>query len=223
MGGWRFGILIQCIIFDYMNPKRSTSGNDLLQLFQLLNSIHPIGKGVEQYLLKTVSRCKVSKGEYLLRSGQLCEHFYFVNKGLLRGFIKEEKKDITTWFALENELVTALNCYITRTDTLENIQAIEDCELLVMRYDDLDKLYLKYPSFNLLGRKIAELYYYLSENRGYIMRLHDAEKKYQLFLKSYSHIANRIKLIYIASFLGITIETLSRVRTKASSQKKADN
>jgi CRP-like cAMP-binding protein len=185
--------------------------------------LHPVGKGVEQYLLKTVYRCKISKGGYLLRSGQLCKHFYFVNKGLLRGFIKEEKKEITTWFALENELVTALNCFITRTATLENIQAIEDCELLVMSFDDLDKLYLKYPSFNIVGRKIAELYYYLAENRAYIMRLHDAEKKYQLFLQYYSHIANRIKLIYIASFLGITIETLSRVRAKASSQKKVDN
>ena len=206
-----------------MNTKSSASGDGLLQLFQLLNSIHPIGKGVEQYLLKTVSRCKISKGDYLLRSGQICNNFYFVNKGLLRGFITEEKKEITTWFALENELVTALNCFITRTATLENIRAIEDCELLVMSYDDLDKLYLKYPSFNIVGRKIAELYYYLSENRGYIMRLHDAEKKYQLFLKSYSHIANRIKLIYIASFLGITIETLSRVRAKASSLKKANH
>lgn len=203
-----------------MKPQKHPTKEDLLPLLQLFNSFHPIGKGIERYILKTTYSCGIAKGKYLIRNGEFCDSVYFIKKGMLRGFIKEGKREVTTWFALENELVAAIRTFTPNVAIKENIQAIENCEMFAMKVADLDRLYLKYPSFNIIGRKVMELYYVLAENRAYITRMHNAGKKYELFLELYSHIANRIQLTYIASFLGITIETLSRERAKKGSARR---
>jgi len=199
-----------------MNATVKASPGELIQLLRVFNSIHPVVKGVEQFLQKNIYRCSLVKGKYLVRDGEVCDSIYFINKGLLRGFIREDEKEITTWFALENELVAAISTFAQGHPTREYIQAIEDCELLAMKITDMDRLYARYPSFNIVGRKVMELYYYLAENRAYITRLHDAEKKYELYLRYFSHFANRVQVTYVASFLGMSIETLSRVRAKKS-------
>ena len=194
---------------------------EVAPLLKVFNSFHPVGKGVEQYLLKNLFCCSVSKGEFLIKSGQICDSIYFVKQGVLRGFIKEEDKEVTTWITIENEIVAAISSFILQMPTMENMQAIENCELIGIKFADLDRMYLQYPSFNIIGRKITELYYVYAENRAYITRLHDAEKKHELFLKFYPHFAYRVPLKYIASFLGMTIETLSRIRAKNARRKKA--
>jgi len=186
----------------------------------MLSAIQPLGKGIEQQLLKNVYCCNIPKGKYVLRNGEVCHSIYFIKKGLLRGFIKEKNKEVTTWFTAENELVAAIRSFLLQIATIENIQAVEDCELLAISFSDLNKLYQKYPSFNIIGRKVTEVNYMSADYRAYITRLHDAEEKYKLFLESYSHLANRLQVTHVASFLGITIETLSRIRTKTSTRKR---
>src|SRR5688572_27882751 len=203
-----------------MTAGKRPSKEDLGPLLKVFNSIHPVGKGVEEYLLKKFYYLHIPKGKYFLRSGEICDSILFINKGMMRRFIIEDDKEITTRFGMENELVTILGSLITHTPTLENIQAIEDCELLVLSSDDLNKMYQLYPSFNAIGRRMMELYYVYAEKRAYITRMHDAEKKYELFLEYFSPYINRLQLTHVASFLGITIETLSRVRAKASARKK---
>lgn len=200
--------------------KKQPAKEELVALLQMLNTFHPVGKGIESHLWKNVYCHSIPKGKYLLREGEISHSLYFIKKGLLRGFIKEENKEITTWLAAENEMAAGIRSFLLQAATTENIQAVEDCELLAIDFVDLNKMYQKYPSFNIVGRKITEYHYTSSETRAYITRLHDAEKKYALFLEFYSHLANRIQLTYVASFLGITIETLSRVRAKTSTQKK---
>lgn len=157
----------------------------------------------------------------MLRDGEICENIYFIKKGLLRGFIQEEDRETTIWFAAENELTATIRSFLLQIATVENIQAVEDCELLSISFSALNKLYQKYPSFNRIGRKITEYHYISADNRAYITRLQNAEKKYGLFLEFYSNLANRLQVTYVASFLGITIETLSRIRTRSSTRKKS--
>lgn len=203
-----------------MNPVKRPTATELTPLLDLFNSLHPIGKRVEIYLQKNIYCCEISKGDLLVKSGEICDSIYFIKKGVLRGFIEEDGKEITTWLTVENEIVATITGFLLRKPTMENIQAIEDCELLGIRFEDLNRLYLKYPSFNIVGRKITELYYVYAEQRAYITRLHDAETKYEILMDLYSHFLNRIPLKYLASFLGITIETLSRVRAKAQTRSK---
>src|SRR5688500_17364426 len=105
-------------------PKRP-SKEELFQLLQVFNSFHPVGKGVEQFLLRNVFYRDLTKGKFLLRNGEHCDNVYFIKKGLLRGFIieEEEEKEITTWFAMENELVTAVSTFVLQSPTRENIHA----------------------------------------------------------------------------------------------------
>ena len=149
----------------------------------------------------------------------MCEHIYFIKKGVVRGFIKEGKKDITTWITAEGEMVSSILTFEAKGSAIENMQAIEDCEMLALTLTDLERLYEQHPEFNIVSRKLLQQYYSDAEVRAFIARLTNAETKYKQFLTRYSHFANRIPLTYIASFLGITLETLSRVRRKLSTKK----
>lgn len=149
----------------------------------------------------------------------MCEHIYFIKKGSVRGFIKEGDKDITTWITAENELVTSIYGLSKKRPALENMQALEDCEMLTLTLADLENLYLQFPEFNIVTRKLLERYYQDAEGRAFIARLTNAENKYTQFLAKYGHLSNRIPLKYIASFLGMTLETLSRVRKRLSSKR----
>lgn len=202
------------------NNTVQLSREELQPMLELFHSLHPIGKGVEQFLLKHMYSRKISRGDFLVANGEICDSIFYMKTGALRGFISEDNKEVTTWLTVEGEIVATISGFLLQISTMENIQAIEDCDMIGIRFEDLERLYLQYPSFNIVGRKITEQYYMYAENRAYITRLHDAQKKYEIFMRLYSHLLNRIPLKYIASFLGITLETLSRVRAKAASKKK---
>jgi len=199
------------------STRRKTEASATVEpLFRALNYFHPLHEDVEEYLSNHVFPCRFSKGKLLLKAGQVCDHVYFIKKGVARGFIKEGPKDITTWITAENELVTSISGLDNNEPSLENMQAIEDCELLAISNDDVQDLYQQFPEFNIVIRKLLQQYYRDAEGRAFIVRLTSAESKYKHFLKHQSYLVNRIPLKYVASFLGITIETLSRVRKKIS-------
>ena len=192
---------------------------DISSVITTLDHFYPLSEGIKDYFKNHSYACSFRKGKLLLKAGEICEHIYFIKKGVVRGFIKEGKKDITTWITAENEVVSSISALDVREPAFENMQAIETCELLALTYADFQDLYIKFPEFNIVARKVLQKYYQDAEGRAFIVRLTNAENKYQLFITRYGHLANRIPLKYIASFLGITLETLSRVRKKLSLKK----
>ncbi|HEX6849492.1 MAG TPA: Crp/Fnr family transcriptional regulator [Chitinophagaceae bacterium] len=204
----------------YKLDKANKNGPpDITSVITTLDYFYPLSEGVKDYFKKHSYSCSFRKGKLLLKAGQVCEHIYFIKKGAVRGFIREGKKDITTWITAENEVVSSISALDMKTPAMENMQAIENCELLALTYDDFQELYVRFPEFNIVARKVLQKYYQDAEGRAFIVRLTNAEKKYRLFITRYGHLANRIPLKYIASFLGITLETLSRVRKKLSLNK----
>ena len=201
------------------DPTTQNSRPDISSVIAVLEYFHPLSEGVKDYLEKSSYSCSFRKGKLLLKAGQVSEHIYFIKSGAIRGFIKEGKKDITTWITAENEVVSSIYAIDSRTPALENMQAIENCELLALTFDDFQNLYIECPEFNIVARKVLQKYYQDAEERAFIARLTKAENKYRFFLKRYAHLVNRIPLKYIASFLGITLETLSRIRKKLSLKK----
>jgi CRP-like cAMP-binding protein len=185
-------------------------------LLAILNYFHPLSKEMEFFFRSHAKACSFRRGKLILKSGDVCGHIYFIKKGAVRGFIKEGKKDITTWITAENELVTSISSLESDDPSIENMQAIEACEMLSLSFADLQHLYAQSPEFNIVVRKLLQQYYRDAERRAFIARLTNAENKYKYFLTRYSHLVNRIPLKHIASFLGITLETLSRVRKKLS-------
>lgn len=185
-------------------------------LVEVLNYFYPLEPGIVDFFQRHIVPMNARKGTHLLRAGMVCTHIYFVEKGVLRGYFMEADKDITTWITAENEMVTSITSLDKEIPAVENIEAIEDCRLLAISSQHMKQLYDDFPSFNIIGRKLLQEYYRDAENRAYIVRLSNAGLKYQHFMEKYSHLANRISLKYIASFLGMTLETLSRVRSKMS-------
>ena len=199
-------------------PKENVPA-DISSVIASLEYFHPLNEGVKNYFKNHSFSCSFRKGKLLLRSGQLCEHIYFIKQGAVRGFIKEGTKDITTWITVEGEVVSSISSLDKSEPAMENMQAIENCELIAMTWIDYQNLFARFPEFNMVARKLLQKYYQDAEGRAFIARLTKAENKYRLFLTRYGHLANRIPLKYIASFLGITLETLSRVRKRLALKK----
>lgn len=191
-----------------------------LELVNILNQFSPLSEGAKTFLLSSVQFLKVGKGNLLLKADTVCQKFYFIAKGLVRGFVLQNEKEITTWINCEGEIVSSISGLTNQIPSFENIQTLEDCELLVLEVSDLDRLYKEHPEFNTTGRILLQRYYADADSRAILARLSNAEAKYKYFLMSTPHLANRAKLKYIASYLGIKQETLSRIRKKLSQNKK---
>ena len=185
-------------------------------LFALADAVFPVSEGAKKYISDKIELVQVSKGTLLVTAGQHCDHLYFVNKGVLRGYVKQENKDITTWITAENELVTSISSYYKQIPSIENIEALEDSILASIHRNDMQYMYQHFPEVNALVRIILEKYYQDAEERAYISRLTDATAKYHRFINTKSNLLNRIPLRFIASYLGMTLETLSRIRSRLS-------
>lgn len=188
-------------------------------LVAFAHAVHPLSDEAREYANRKCFSYRVKKGEFLVRSGELCPYFYFIQKGILRGYVQDGKKEITTWITAEHELATSITSFHVQQKSFENIQAIEECELTGLHYDDLQYLYNNFPEVNVTGRKLLEKYYRDAEERAYIARLTEATSKYQRFIATKSFMLNRVPLKFIASYLGMTLETLSRIRSKLSHAK----
>jgi len=185
-------------------------------LADFMKTIYPLGEKTEQYIIKNSFRKKIKRGKFLLKPGDFCTHYYFIHKGVLRSFIKEDNKEITTWINPENEITTSIHSIIHRKPSREYIQALEDSEVYAMHYDSLNQMYTLFPEMNILVRMLLEVYYSDSEERSYISRLPSAQKRYQHFNASRPELVNRIPLKYVASYLSMSEETLSRLRGRKS-------
>ncbi len=198
--------------------KEHMPAQNIAPLLTVLNYFHPLSPEMEAFLKKHVTTVSVRKRKLLLKEGSFCDHVYFIVKGAVRGFTREGQKDITTWIVVENELVSSILSLNSKEPSIENIQVLENTELLAISNDDLERMYVELPEFNRVARKLLQHYYADAERRAFIARLTKAENKYRHFLLRHEPLANRIPLKYIASYLGMTLETLSRVRKKFSSK-----
>jgi CRP-like cAMP-binding protein len=193
--------------------------NTILSVKDLLIQFGNENQEIFRYIDKNLIPLNITKGSLLIDPGKICKEIYFVQKGVFRGYTKEGKKEITTWLTSEGELISAIRSFLCKEVTHEQVQALEDSVVLQFSRKKMDYLFDHYPEFNKFGRKLLEQYYCDAEERTYINRLSNAELKYEYFLKTRGQLVNRIPLKYIASFLGMTIETLSRIRTRFSKAK----
>lgn len=157
---------------------------------------------------------EVKKGQSLLRNGERCSDLYHIEKGLLRGFYYSDEKEITHWFAREGEFATCFYSFITQKPAVESIETLEACELVSISYSGLQKLYKDFPETERVGRLLTEAYYVKLENRLLGLQFTDAKTRYDSLLANNPTLLQRAPLGYIASYLGITQETLSRIRSQ---------
>ena len=185
----------------------------------LINSIskHVELNSDEENLIKTFwSNKSLDKGDYILRNGETCRTDNFVVKGALKAYIinTESGKEEVLYFAIENWWATDIESFRTQKPSAYNIQAIERTEILQIRYDAFQDMLHQIPKLERFFRIILEGYVGSLQRRLIINNVMDAEKRYFDFIGTYPKIAERVPNYLIASYLGITAEFLSRIRTK---------
>lgn len=154
------------------------------------------------------------KGDAFVRQGQVCNYIGFLMKGIMRVYHVKKDKEYTSYFNTDerNRFVADFSSFLTRQPSKENVHALEDCELALISHADLEKLYAGSFSFQKIGRLIAEYNYVLAIERIYSLQHESAVERYNHLLQIYPNLINRVPHHYIASYLGITPESLSRIR-----------
>ena len=165
-------------------------------------------------IISVINERFVTKGTIIENQQCICNHLYFIKSGCLRGFHYHNGKEITAWFGFENDFATSTYSFVSRKPAIEIIEAIEDSSILEISYSDLQNIYKKYPEFNIIGRLLTEKYYIGLMERTLHLQYNSAKENYELLIENHPHIIKRISLGYIASYLGISQETLSRIRAK---------
>lgn len=173
-----------------------------------------ISSQVEKYIQRNFYFRQIKKLEHLIEAGQSNENLFFLLNGVIRGYIIVDKKEITTWINEENEIVGTIRNFGLNEASEEYLQALETTEMLVMPYEAIEHLYEKYPETNKIGRLIIQENYRDAEERAFICRLPHAEDRYRRFINLRGNLVNRIPLKYIANYLNMNLETLSRIRAR---------
>ncbi|GEN70647.1 Crp/Fnr family transcriptional regulator [Chryseobacterium lathyri] len=158
---------------------------------------------------------KLKKNELLLANGQSSQRTFFVVKGCLRiFFINEEGQDSTRYFAFENQFATALVSFITSEPSDEFIQAVEDSEVYYITHSSFYHLLDEIPQWEKFYRKYLEMAYVNNTRRLMSFLVQDALEKYRQLLDENPIIVRRLSNKMVASYLNISQETLSRLKSK---------
>jgi CRP-like cAMP-binding protein len=184
------------------------------QLITYCKNIHPLSIELENALVESSIRKTYKAGEYLLKQGTVANYATYIVSGLVHSFYVRDIEEITTKFLAEGSIITSIYSFYSRKAGKENIIALEDTELICVHYNAMQKMLNEFAEFNFIVRVITEQYLFFSEIEIYNLRKQNAEERYRFFLKHHNALLQRVPLKYIASYLNMSIETLSRMRSK---------
>ena len=156
----------------------------------------------------------VSRGEYVQQQGDACGFIHFVNEGTLRAyFLNSSGKESTIMFAVKDWWITDMHCFLNQLPAMVNIQAVEKSSTLRLSKQSLDILFEEIPAFNTFFRILMQKAYCREQLRMIQNLSLSAAERYENFLSNYPQIASKVPLKQIASYLGITPEFLSAIRS----------
>jgi CRP-like cAMP-binding protein len=153
----------------------------------------------------------------MLKEGKICNEYFFLETGFMRAFAHDiDANDVTTNFYSDNQVVFEVSSFFNRTASKENIQATEDCAGWCITYEQLNNLFHSLPEFREFGRAILVKGFTSLKIRMLSVITETAEQRYDTLLKSNPEIFQHAALKHIASYLGITDTSLSRIRKEYS-------
>ena len=173
----------------------------------------PMSDNIASEIAEIFEPVSLNKNDFLLREGSVCNNYFFLEKGFIRAYTFDtEGNEVTTNLYGRNSIVFEVASYIKRTPSRENIQALTDCFGWEGNYANLQNLFHTSPEFRGFAREILVNSFIELKERTLSMINLTAEKRYEILLKSRQDIIQNISIKHIASFLGITDTSLSRIR-----------
>jgi CRP-like cAMP-binding protein len=185
------------------------------KLVESFGEMAQLSEEAENALLGIIEKKEFRKKEILLTEGKVCDQIYFVEKGVARAFYYVDGREITFWIAAENEFVGSLASFFSRTPSNKYVETLEDCILWVFDYHKLEALYSGSKELERMGRLFTSYGITILEKKFDAFHSLTAKERYSLLVAKHPEILQRVSLGIIASYLGITQETLSRIRTQA--------
>lgn len=163
---------------------------------------------------------KFNKNEVILHQGDICKNLYFINSGLARAYIIDENGRDFTWSIFFNDKnANMTNLYVTEYDSFLHqkpsslhIEALQECELVGVSYENVQMLYDKLKSGERFGRLMAEEAYSYAHNIIIDRQTKSAKERFEAFMKQTPHLLDKVPQYHIATFLGITPQHLSRLK-----------
>ena len=185
----------------------------MLNIIQNIQKHHPVSEEALQELCSIMNLKEYPKNTIFVQAGSIDRNIYFIEKGITRSFFIHNDKEVTTWFSSEGDVTFGMGSVYYRQPSTEYVETIEPCTIYTVPIDTLNALYEKHIDLANWGRILHQNGYY-KITHIHVDKLHLSPKeRYELFREYFPNIVNRIKLKYIAAFLGMSIYTLSRVRS----------
>lgn len=175
--------------------------------------ISPLSEPVMNEYLAAWNCWDLAKDHPVLRENVVSDYIYFIDKGVTRIFYTKNNKEITEWIAMDNQFFLSITSFFQRSPSHLRIHTLEPTRLFGIHYNDLMHLADTYHEVERLIRKMVTGSLILSQERMDSIQFESAQQRYERLLRNNPEIVQRVSLTYIASFLGITLETLSRIRS----------
>ncbi|WP_051666583.1 Crp/Fnr family transcriptional regulator [Pedobacter sp. R20-19] len=186
----------------------------LQPLFKCLEQIHPLSQSFITHHERNCDLINIKKNKFILSPLDNNDAIYFLVKGLARGFIREGKNEISTRFVFENQFIEVMHQPGNKSKySIEYLQALEDSQLIRIPYKLIEFINTTYPEYQIINRKLLEINYQIALERSLLARIPSALGRYLKFEAGHPGL-NRIPQRYLASYLVMRLETLSRIRNK---------
>ncbi len=171
-----------------------------------------------EHIISHFKPVQFSKNEYLLKEGETENNYWFLEEGFIRSFVNDYNgNDITTLFFSKGDVVIDWSSFFMRNPSRENIQALSDCKCWQMEFNDFQTLFHSIDTFREHGRKRLVNSYFNLKNKSISMIAEQAKERYIQLLETKPLIVQNVPLQHIATYLGITKHSLSRIRKEISS------
>lgn len=169
-----------------------------------------------QFEVEVIEKCflkkNYKKNEIILREGQYCKNLFFVESGILRAYYLKEGREVTDWFGTEGTFLTSIYAFYNELPSKQFIHAVEKSTVYSISKSDLDKLSHEYPSVEKWFRAITTEHLIRLQERITALQFYSAKERFALLREKNPKVLQKAPVSHIASYLGISLETLSRVR-----------